>query len=152
MRGILPEILTRFAEYDWPGNLTELAQLIRRLASLPDAGQVRDEVRAHLVLLRPVREFLTRELRELDPSADLVELSQTPDGYLLRVEIPGHLGKTLRVGMHQIDQARVNPQFRRDLKRILRSELRILRSQREISESREVLYRQSEGGKIIFER
>jgi hypothetical protein len=69
----------------------------------------------------------------------LVEFTETldQDGYELRLEIPGQLGRPLRVPTMLVDRAALGT--RRSLirlRRILETELRVVRSQRNRSDSR----------------
>jgi two-component system response regulator AtoC len=45
VRGLAPETLALFLAYDWPGNLRELENLVKRIVVLEDEAAVRAELR-----------------------------------------------------------------------------------------------------------
>src|SRR5262249_38513678 len=84
--------------------------------------------------------FVIQILHALDPDARLSQLQEAgPRDCLLRLEIPDELGKTLRVGRRLVETAASNRWAQQMLQRILRSELRILRSPRWAGEARAAL-------------
>jgi hypothetical protein len=91
-------------------------------------------------ILPEAKLFVIQILHALEPDARLSQLQEAgPRDCLLRLEIPGELGKTLQVGRRLVETAASNRWARQMLQRILRSELRILRSQRLASEARAAL-------------
>jgi hypothetical protein len=76
-------------------------------------------------------------LGDVDADASLVEVHEHPEGhYVLRLAVPGEVGKTLRLPRRLVERAPRNRWAGQILRRILQSEVLILRAQRGISESR----------------
>jgi hypothetical protein len=85
------------------------------------------------------QDFVASLLHEVSSEAELVELTQIldQDSYELRLEIPGQLGKPLRVPKLLVERAALGTRRSlASLRMILETELRALRSQRNQSDSR----------------
>jgi two-component system, NtrC family, response regulator AtoC len=55
---LTPEAVTRLVEYDWPGNIRELENVIRRLVVLGSTPSAQDEILGHLGAAQPVKPTL----------------------------------------------------------------------------------------------
>jgi hypothetical protein len=80
---------------------------------------------------------LVRVLGDVDADASIVEVHEHPEGhYVLRLAIPGEVGKTLRLPRRLVERGPRNRWAGRILRRILHSEVLVLRARRATSESR----------------
>ena len=90
-----------------------------------------------------LRKFVMALLFDLSPEAVLVGLRRTLDGtgYLVRIEIPGVIGKSWELPRELIEAAPTNPRARERLRTILRSALHVARGHRAVSHSLQILGR-----------
>ena len=86
------------------------------------------------------RDFIVAVLQTIDPAAHLADFADAPDDrYSIRVQIGGGISKFLVVPRSLVDQASTDGEAHRALKRILQTELRLLRSGLHLADSTEVL-------------
>jgi hypothetical protein len=80
-------------------------------------------------------------LLELHQEAQLLEceLLPTNDQYAIRVQIPGEVGKAVLIPRSVLDRALGEPEVRRRARNLLRAAIETLRSQRALSDAREVM-------------
>src|SRR5262245_59273901 len=88
-----PEVLEFFARYEWPGNVRQLENIIRRLVVLGDVAGVYDEV------LRTLRAAPTRDPREGAAGPSAVPVSPLP------AQAPGVPPAGLRAAARQAARA-----------------------------------------------
>jgi signal transduction histidine kinase/ActR/RegA family two-component response regulator len=89
---------------------------------------------------RSVRELVTELLQEIGPSATLVDVSETPpDEYSIRVDLPGEVGKAIVLPRPVLDRAVIDLDARATVKRLLRAQALILRTQVNLNDARETL-------------
>jgi hypothetical protein len=97
-------------------------------AERPDGLSVQGRIMALVVSL----------LAELRQEVDVLECSLLPgdDWYALRLEIPREVGKAILVPRRMLERALLDPAARRTVRNVLHAAVRVLRSQRAISDSR----------------
>jgi hypothetical protein len=107
----------------------EIVRALRpSVAERPDGLSVQGRIMALVVSL----------LAELCQEVDVLECRLLPgdDRYALRLEIPGEVGKAILVPRRMLERALLDPAARRTVRNVLHSAIRVLRSQRVISDSR----------------